>query len=122
DNRIEVLVRPGSGDGQPAALRLEPSVDYYAVRNMTRTAATRTVTRSLSVELRPEQKAMRLWGDISVRSPGRDLSIAVDDPALFAAIALKQELEKLGVEVGGVPAAKHYDMTEVPDLKGGPPV
>jgi D-alanyl-D-alanine carboxypeptidase/D-alanyl-D-alanine-endopeptidase (penicillin-binding protein 4) len=121
DNRIEILVRPGAGDGQPAILRLEPSVAYYAVRNLTRTATTRTAARPLSIELKPDQKAMRLWGDISVRSPGRELSIAVDDPALFAAIALKQELERLGVEVAGLPAAKHYDLTEAPDLKGGPP-
>lgn len=122
DNRIEVLVRPGSGAGQPAMLRLEPSVDYYAVRNMTRTAAARTAARALSIELKPDQKAMRLWGDISIRSPGRELSIAVDDPALFAAMALKQELKKLGVEVAGAPAAKHHDVAAVPDLKGGPPV
>lgn len=121
DNRIEVLVRPGSGDGQPATLRLKPAVDYYAVRNLTRTATTRTAARALNIELHPDQKAMRLWGDISVRSPGRELSIAVDDPALFAAMALKQELEKLGVEIAGAPAAKHYDRTDVPDLKGGPP-
>jgi D-alanyl-D-alanine carboxypeptidase/D-alanyl-D-alanine-endopeptidase (penicillin-binding protein 4) len=121
DNRIDVLVRPGSGAGQPAMLRLEPSVDYYSVRNMTRTGAARAAARALSIELKPDQKAIRLWGDISVRSPGRELSIAVDDPALFAAMALKQELEKLGVEVAGAPAAKHYDQTEVPDLRGGPP-
>lgn len=122
DNRIEILVRPGTVAGQPATLRLEPAVEYYAVRNLTRTATTRTVARALSIELKPDQKAMRLWGDISVRSPGRELSIAVDDPALFAAIALKQELEKLGVVVAGAPTAKHYDLTDVPDLKGGPPV
>lgn len=121
DNRIEILVRPGAAAGQPATLRLEPSVGYYAVHNLTRTATTRTVARALSIELKPEQKAVRLWGDISVRSPGRELSIAVDDPALFAAIALKQELERLGVEVAGTPAAKHYDLAEAPDLKGGPP-
>ena len=121
DNRIQVLVRPGTGDGRPATLRLEPAVDYYVVLNLTRTATTRTVARNLSIELKPEQKAVRLWGDISVRSPGRELSIAVDDPALFAAMALKQELERLGVEVSGAAAAKHYDLTDVPDLKGGPP-
>ena len=122
DNRIEILVRPGAGDGKPAILRLEPAVGYYAVRNLTRTATSRTVARTLSIELRPDQKAVRLWGDISVRSPGRELSIAVDDPALFAAVALKQELERVGVEVAGVAAAKHYDIAEAPDLKGGPPV
>lgn len=120
DNRIEILVRPGASPGKPAALRLEPSIDYYAVRNLTNTAATRAVARTLSIELQPDQRAMRLWGDISVRSPGRELSIAVDDPALFAAIALKQELQRLGVEVMGVPTAHHYDQTDVPDLKGGP--
>jgi D-alanyl-D-alanine carboxypeptidase/D-alanyl-D-alanine-endopeptidase (penicillin-binding protein 4) len=116
-----VLVRPGSGVGQSATLRLEPSVDYYAVDNLTRTATTTTAARALSIELKPERRSMRLWGDISVRSPGRELSIAVDDPALFAAMALKQELEKLGVEVAGAPAAQHYDLAAVPDLKGGPP-
>jgi D-alanyl-D-alanine carboxypeptidase/D-alanyl-D-alanine-endopeptidase (penicillin-binding protein 4) len=121
DNRIEVLVLPGSGAGRPARLRLEPAVDYYAVVNLTKTTTGRTVARQLSIELKPEQQAVRLWGEISARSPGRELSIAVGDPALFAAMALKQELEGLGVKVGGVPAAKHYDVTDVLDLKGGPP-
>ncbi len=122
DNRIEVLVRPGAGPGQPATLRLEPAVDYYAVRNLTNTATTRMVARTLSVELQPEQRAIRLWGEIPVRSPGRELSIAVNDPALFAAMALKQELEQLGVEIAGTAVAHHYEQTDVPDLKGGPPV
>lgn len=122
DNRIDVLVRPGASVGQPATLRLDPPVDYYAVRNLTQTATSKMVTRALNVELQPEQKAIRLWGDISIRSPGRELSIAVDDPALFAATALKQELEALGVEVAGTAVAHHYDQTDVPDLTAGPPV
>lgn len=119
DNRIDILVRPAAA-GQPANLRFDPVVGYYDVRNLTQTATTRTVTRQLSVELRPGERVMELWGDISLRSPGRELSIAVDDPALFTAIALKQELEALGVEVLGEAKSRHYYASAVPDMKGGP--
>lgn len=120
DNRIEILVRPGAGAGQSARLRIEPSFDYYAVRNETRTATTRTVAKRLSIELETDERALELWGDIPIRSSGRELSVAVDDPALFAALALRHELEALGVEIAGAVQSHHYDASNVPDLKGGP--
>lgn len=120
DNRIEILVRPGARAGSAARLRVEPSIDYYDIRNRTRTATTRTVSKRLSIELEPDERALELWGDIPIRSSGRELSIAVDDPALFAVVALKHELETLGVEVLGKPQSDHYDASDVPDLKGGP--
>jgi D-alanyl-D-alanine carboxypeptidase/D-alanyl-D-alanine-endopeptidase (penicillin-binding protein 4) len=119
DNRIEILVRPGTAAGKLARLRIEPSIDYYDVRNQTRTATTRTVAKRLSIELEPDERALQLWGDIPIRSSGRELSVAVDDPALFAALALRHELEGLGVEVIGAVRSHHYDASDVPDLKGG---
>ncbi len=121
DNKIEILVRPGVAPGRTARLNVEPWFDYFEIRNGTRTAATRTVAKRLGVEVDPLERAVELWGEISVRSPGREMSVAVDDPALFAAAALKQALADAGVEVTGVAKAEHLDQAVVPNLKGGDP-
>ncbi len=121
DNTIKILVRPGAIAGQPARLKIDPSFDYFAIRNETRTAPTRIVAKRLSLGMNPVDRAVDLWGEISIRSPGRDMSIAVDDPALFAATALKRALEDAGVEITGQARADHLRPLDVPDLKGGDP-
>jgi D-alanyl-D-alanine carboxypeptidase/D-alanyl-D-alanine-endopeptidase (penicillin-binding protein 4) len=117
DNRIDMLIRPGLGAGAPAQLRLEPKIEYFTVRNLTRTAATRTVARRLEARVMPGQRRLDVWGQISQRSPGREMEVAVDDPALYAALALRQALEDEGVEVRGGVRARYLESHEVADLK-----
>lgn len=120
DNAVEILIRPGPV-GQPARLRFEPAFDYLKVENRTRTAPTRRVAQRLDASRRTgEPGGIDLWGQISVRSPGREMTIAVDDPALFAAAALRSELEALGVQIEGQVRAEHLEPYEVADLKQGP--
>ncbi len=80
---------------------------YALVQEVKSIGATRTVARGLKVDREPGSPQLLLWGDISIRSRGRIISVAVDDPALFAAVALHAELKRLGVEVGGAPRARH---------------
>jgi D-alanyl-D-alanine carboxypeptidase/D-alanyl-D-alanine-endopeptidase (penicillin-binding protein 4) len=107
DNLIEIFVQPGSAAGQPGRLTLRPELEYYRLDNRIRTAATRTVAQALALERDPASRSVSLWGEISIRSGGRTFSVAVDDPALFAAFALRSELEKRGVEITGEVTSRH---------------
>ena len=119
DSAIEILVRP-SAPGQPARLRVDPAVDFYKITNLTKTAATRRVARSIGMDRTEDGDGIEIWGEISVRSPGRDLNVAAADPALYAAAMLKYVLEEAGVEITGEPRAKHNEPHQVPDLKNAP--
>lgn len=120
DSRIDVLVRPGTPGG-PAVLRMDPDVGYYQIVNATRTLSSRTVPRRLDAALGPDGRRLEIWGDISARSGGREMSFAAADPALFAAQALLEELGRLGVEVQGKVRAVHLPPKDVPDLRSGAP-
>jgi len=120
DNAVEILIRPGAV-GQPARLRFDPTFEYLNVANRTKTARTRRVSQRLDARRRSgESAAIDLWGQISSRSPGREMTIAVDDAALFAATALRTELEALGVEIEGDVRAEHREPYQVGDLRQGP--
>ncbi len=118
DNRLEILVRPG-GPNAAARLRIKPDIPYYKIENRTRTRTTRRVAKRLEMRLRPGQRLLEMWGEISIRSGGREMNPAIDDPALFAAMALKAELEALGIAVEGEARAEHAEPYEVPSLKDG---
>ena len=107
DNLIEILVQPGTAAGREGRLTVRPTLEYYRLDNRIRTAATRTVAQALALERQPGTRTVSLWGEISIRSPGRTFSVAVDDPALFAAFALRSELEKRGVIVTGDVVSRH---------------
>ena len=109
-------MRPGTANG-PARLRLKPEVPYYAIENRTKTKTTRRVARRLEMRVRPGERVVEFWGEISVRSGGREMNVAVDDPALFGAIALKAELEALGIVVDGEARTEHAQPYEFASLK-----
>lgn len=118
DNRIQVRIRPGSV-GTPARLTFSPDLDFYEIRNETRTMATRTVQRRLGVDILPHAPELILSGQIPARSRGRTMDVPVSDPAKFAALALRAELQKIGIEVAGEAAARHLEPYRLRSLKEG---
>ncbi len=117
DNMVKLRVLPGTAPRQLARVDVTPKIEYFSLDNRARTAPTRTVARGLGFERQPGSRKLLLWGDISIRSRGRVLSVAVDDPALFAALALQGELKRLGVTIDGAPVARHAHPHEFPSLK-----
>ena len=117
DNMVKLRVLPGARRRQLARVDVSPKIEYFSLDNRARTAPTRTVARGLGFERQPGSRKLLLWGDISIRSRGRVLSVAVDDPALFAALALQGELKRLGVTIDGAPVARHAHPHEFPSLK-----
>ncbi len=119
DNVVTMRVLPGRVAGQPARVEFKPDVPYFTFSNRTRTMATRTVAQRLDLDNQTGIGNLMLWGQISVRSRGRNIEVAVDNPALFAAVALRERLAELGVEISGETRARHRLPLDVPDLKGG---
>lgn len=121
DNKLDILVRPGSA-GAPARLRLRPDLPYFDIDNKTQTAPGRTVSRRLTARRGAGgPRELEIYGQISARSPGRNFEIAVDDPALYAAVAMREALERAGVTVDGVTRARHLEPYQVSSLKSGKP-
>lgn len=100
DNALTVTAKPGD----PAELALDPPVDYFLYDNRlgigspARLRAVRT----------PGSRQVRLTGQLDPKSGGISLRLAIDDPAEFAAAALREALLRRGVRVQGRAVARHW--------------
>ena len=119
DNVVTMRVLPGLAAGRPARVEFKPEVPYFNFSNRTRTMPTRTVAQRLDLDNQTGTGNLMLWGQISIRSRGRSIDVPVDNPALFAAVALRERLADLGVEMTGETRSRHRLPLDVPDLKGG---
>lgn len=106
DNSINVTVKPGARAGDPAELSLDPPLEYYDIDNRIRTVPA-PGDRQIHSDRAPGSRQLRLWGTIPLRDPGDILTLAIDDPAEYAARALRRALEDRGVVVEGGVAARH---------------
>jgi len=116
DNSITALIRPGAAAGDPALLRLNPALEYYQVENRIRTVAAKG-ERRIHAERLPGSLQLHLWGTIPLGDRPQTEELGIDDPALYAAIALRQALEDRGINVEGEARAEHLLPGDVPDLR-----
>ncbi len=119
DNAFTLRVRPGASDGAPAALELNPAVEYYTIDNRIRT--TTGGERHIHYSREPGSTTLELWGTIPLQNQGEDLALGIDDPARYTAIAFRQLLQQRGITVGGNAVARHAYRYEAADLKQGIP-
>jgi len=136
DNALTLSIHPGAQDGDPAALELNPAVEYYSIDNRIRTVAAGVAQQAAQqADQHADQPAdrrihytraagsmtLKLWGTIPMGGRGQDLTLGIEDPALYAAIAFRQALEERGIAVAGRATASHLYPNEVADLKQGAP-
>jgi D-alanyl-D-alanine carboxypeptidase/D-alanyl-D-alanine-endopeptidase (penicillin-binding protein 4) len=107
DNRITVRLRPGARAGAAAILSLEPEVPYFFFHNLVGTVAADSAALPIEIERGSGSREVAVRGALPAKSVGYAESIAVDDPALFAAFALRDELARLGITVKGRALAAH---------------
>jgi D-alanyl-D-alanine carboxypeptidase/D-alanyl-D-alanine-endopeptidase (penicillin-binding protein 4) len=93
-------------------------MEFYRIENRVRTVA---VGGERRVHFRriPGSRNAELWGTIPLRDRGESLLISVEDPAEYAARALKTALQNRGVEVGGEAVARHLYPADAGDLLQG---
>jgi D-alanyl-D-alanine carboxypeptidase/D-alanyl-D-alanine-endopeptidase (penicillin-binding protein 4) len=120
DNTLTVSIRPGAAAGDLAALTLNPPLEFYRLDNRVRTVAA-GAGRRLAFARVPGSQDAQLWGAIPLRDRGQDMLLAIDDPALFAAQALRLALEQRGIAVAGAAVARHRYPAELADLSQAPP-
>jgi len=117
DNTITLSVHPGAAPGDMAALALNPPVEFYRLDNRVRTVAA-GAERRLHFERAPGSMDALVWGAIPLRDQGQDLLLGIEDPALYAATALRQLLEERGIAVAGRAVARHQYPNGVGGLGG----
>lgn len=97
DNAFRITLTPSD----PPAIVLNPALEYYTIHNR--------VARGVEGRVRYERDAgsreLRLSGVVTSR--GWSQILAIDDPALYAALALKEELERRGIAVMGTARSRH---------------
>ncbi len=106
DNQIQVTVTPGSSVGAPASVVIDPAVPYYTLEVSVTTGAAKTGS-TVQMERAPGSKVLRIYGSIGLHAQPDVEEIAIQDPAEYAAMALKQLLEARGVTVSGVAKPRH---------------
>jgi serine-type D-Ala-D-Ala carboxypeptidase/endopeptidase (penicillin-binding protein 4) len=112
DNQIRVTARPGLKAGSAAVVTVDPAVPYYTVdASGLRTGAAKSESR-VQMERAPGSKLLRVYGTIAEYAAADAEEVAIEDPAEYAAIALKGMLEARGIAVTGAARARHRPLVQ----------
>jgi D-alanyl-D-alanine carboxypeptidase/D-alanyl-D-alanine-endopeptidase (penicillin-binding protein 4) len=117
DNSFEVRVEPGMTAGSPAVLNFWPAIEYFAVHNRTRTIDSGQT--KVRFQRLPGLRELIVTGEVSRTDPRDPYLLAVDDPALFAAMALRDALLERGVRITGGVRAVHRESPDAPVSERG---
>ena len=100
DNAIDITYAPGSRDGEPATLGFTPDFGDVTLENRTRTVP---AGAEETIDFFREPGTMHVWADGTVQFGGRTRteSLALPDPNLYAARALRGALAARGISVTG---------------------
>ena len=113
DNIVFLNVTP-SPNGLPPAPTWDPDVPYYALQNSL-TTVPGDQQASYGMDRAPGSMTIRLYG--SINQNGLHERLAIQDPAEFAAIALRQMLLAHGVEITGKAMAQHREDLDTQDFR-----
>ena len=113
DNILVVSVHPGTRPSELAILTIRPPVEFYQIDNRVRTVAVGG-PRKIQLDRQPSSRQLRLWGTLPVDGAAEALELAVDDPAEYAARALRTALEERGITVTGGVTVRHSFANEPP--------
>lgn len=106
DNLITLTIAPGAQPGDLAALSLSPAIEYYSIDNRIQTVAGNGQAQ-VNLSRTPGTRQILLWGRIPHSAAPVRETVAVDDPALYAAAAMYDALTRRGVPISGHPVARH---------------
>jgi D-alanyl-D-alanine carboxypeptidase/D-alanyl-D-alanine-endopeptidase (penicillin-binding protein 4) len=113
DNVITLSIHPAARSGDLATVSFQPAIEYYAVDNHVLTVAGEKESR-IRLTRMPGTRQILVSGSIPLGGMAALETVAVDDPALFAASALYDALARRGVAIRGRPVALHRSADEDP--------
>src|SRR5580704_1665366 len=108
DNTFALELRPAAREGDPASFDAEPWAGFYTIENQIVTGA-RGSAVMLRVSREPGSRTIHLSGSLPLGAEPRMLTIAIEEPAEYAAALLTQLLEARGVKIFGQPRAQHAE-------------
>ena len=100
ENRMTVTVTPGQAAGTAASLQVDPLAGTRPLANRTLTGAPGSA-QLLWPEQRPGEPFLTIAGSIPVGAAPARLTVAVGNPTLWFANALRARLQAQGIEVTG---------------------
>lgn len=100
DNSVEITVTPGKTPGAPVSIDISPSTAYVMLKV---TALTSRGDSTSTVDIRRGRKSdlIEVSGSIAAGSEPYVEHISVENPALFFATLVKEELGRFGIVVHG---------------------
>lgn len=105
DNVAKLEIVPALADGALAQTTWQLPFELFRVDNALLTDS--EGRHEIRYQRLPGSRELRLWGIVPPDNVVPPLAVAVDDPALFAARALKEVLAARGVMCDGVAMARH---------------
>jgi D-alanyl-D-alanine carboxypeptidase/D-alanyl-D-alanine-endopeptidase (penicillin-binding protein 4) len=111
DNVLFLTVMPGDRTGEKAFITLDPFPDYYHLDNRVLTTPAGSGPRRFALNRQPGSDLLTLWGSIPADDAGLTESVAMEDPAGFAAQLFRRMLESRGVAIYGRARARHSDLS-----------
>jgi serine-type D-Ala-D-Ala carboxypeptidase/endopeptidase (penicillin-binding protein 4) len=113
DNAVFLNILPAATAGDPGIAAWNPAISYYTLENSAVTASP-NVAAHPGIERLPGETTVRAFGTIG--KDGLHAGLAVEDPAEFAALALKEMLRDRGVQVTGMARAHHRISSDTSDF------
>jgi serine-type D-Ala-D-Ala carboxypeptidase/endopeptidase (penicillin-binding protein 4) len=107
DNTFTLDLRPGGIAGDPATYAVDPAADFYTIENRILTSP-RGSEEKLAAARDPGSRLVRVSGTMPAGGPPRRLTIAIEEPAEYAATLLARLLRARGVEIRGLARARHF--------------
>jgi D-alanyl-D-alanine carboxypeptidase/D-alanyl-D-alanine-endopeptidase (penicillin-binding protein 4) len=115
DNQIDVTLTPGAKVGDHATIALSPDLPYYRINphppggTFVPSLLTQDYPRpGLQTIVRtPGSRDLFILGDLKPGQAAEHAQVAIEDPAEYAAMALRSALERAGIQVQGSVRVKH---------------
>ena len=108
DNQMVVRVRPGAKAGEAGVVEMERGLPaWYTVEASGLVTGEAKSGTHVGMDRNVGSRVLRVWGTIGADAKEDVEVVAIDEPAEFAARALREMLEARGVEVRGVARAEH---------------
>lgn len=111
DSTVALTVRPGPHPGDPATVSQLPDVGFYTVSVQAVTTAAKSQTR-IHIDRPVGSRSLLITGEIALGTHDVE-QLAVSDPPLFAAQALRSSLLANGVQVEGIARASERASTQL---------
>lgn len=108
DNQLKMTITPVKHALASVTLD-QGGVNFYTIRDEVRTVAAKSMNTGVQVERLPGSRTVRVFGTLAEDAAPDVEEIAIDDPAMFAAMALRQSLAAHGIRVQGSSRAQHKD-------------